>query len=449
MEARRCHTMGHVIDKVEPGSIANELEIEPGDILLKINNQTIKDVFDYHYLINDEYLMVLIQKPDGEEWELDIEKDYEQDLGIGFNEGLMDNYRSCRNKCIFCFIDQNPKGMRETIYFKDDDARLSFLQGNYITLTNMKDDDIDRIIRYHLEPVNISVHTMNPELRCKMLNNRFAGDALKKLRILYEHGINMNSQIVLCKDWNDKEELDRSIKELSAMQPYMNSLSVVPLGKTKHREGLTELASFTKEDARQVLDQIHGWQEKLLKKSGTRFVFASDEWYIRAGYEIPSADYYEGYGQIENGIGMMRSFQDEVEEYLKEVKITVIPHKVSLITGVLSYGLMKELVDKINKQFPEVETMLYCIENDFYGPEITVTGLLTGQDIIAQLKDKPLGDYLLLPNVLLRSGEDVLLDDITVKDIQNALQTPIRIVQSDGKSFVDTIITNKEGEEHE
>ena len=442
MEAQKRPVNGHIIDKVEPGSIAEELEIEPGDLLLKINNQTIKDVFDYHYLINDEFLTVLIQKPNNEEWELEIEKDYEQDLGIEFSESLMDNYRSCKNKCIFCFIDQNPKGMRETIYFKDDDARLSFLQGNYITLTNMKNEDIERIIKYKLEPVNISVHTTNPELRIKMLNNRFAGDALNKIKMLYDGGISMNSQIVLCKNWNDKEELDRSIRELSAYLPYMESLSVVPLGKTKYREGLTELESFTKKDAAEVLDQIHGWQDKFLKKYGTRFVFASDEWYIRAGYELPTADYYEGYGQIENGVGIMRSFIDEAEEYLEELNSNPKPHKVSLVTGVLAYSMMQELIAKINKRFPQVETSLYCIQNHFYGPEITVTGLLTGQDIIAQLTGKDLGDYLLLPNVLLRSGEEILLDDITVNDIQNALQTPIRIVQSDGKSFVDTIIDN-------
>lgn len=443
MEGTRKHMVGHIIDTVEPGSIAEELEIEPGDILLKINNQEIKDVFDYHYLVNDEFITVLIQKPNNEEWELEIEKDYEQDLGIAFNESLMDNYRSCKNKCIFCFIDQNPKGMRETIYFKDDDARLSFLQGNYITLTNMKDEDIERIIRYKLGPVNISVQTMNPELRCKMLNNRFAGQALDKIRTLYENGIAMNSQVVLCKNWNDKEELDRTIEELSEMMPYMQSLSVVPLGKTKYRDGLTELESFTKEDAVEVLEQIHSWQNKFLQKHGTRFVFASDEWYIKAGYDLPTAEYYEGYQQIENGVGIMRSFKDEVEEYLATLTDASTGHEVSLVTGVLAYNMIRDLVTQINNKFPQVKINLYCIENHYYGPEITVTGLLTGQDIINQLKDKPLGDYLMLPTVLLRSGEEVLLDDITVKDIQNALQTPIRIVQSDGKSFVDTIITNK------
>ncbi|BBF42213.1 Fe-S oxidoreductase, related to NifB/MoaA family with PDZ N-terminal domain [Lachnospiraceae bacterium KM106-2] len=433
-------TIGHPITKVEPGSIAEEMEIESGDVLISINNKLIKDVFDYHYLINDTYLTVVVRKQNGEEWELDIEKDYEEDLGIGFDEGLMDHYRSCKNKCIFCFIDQMPKGMRDTLYFKDDDARLSFLQGNYITLTNMSDEDIDRIINYKLMPINISVHTTNPDLRKKMLHNRFAGDALKKIKRLYEGGIDMNSQIVLCKGFNDGEELDRSIRELSEMLPYMQSLSVVPIGMTKYRDGLAQVEKFTREDARKVLDQIHGWQEKILKEHGTRFVFASDEWYILAGYEIPKEDYYEGYGQIENGVGMVRSLTDEVIEELKNHKGDERAKVVSLATGKLAHPIIESLGKKIEEKFPNIKTKVYLIENEFFGKDITVAGLLTGQDIIKQLKEQELGDYLILPSVLLRSGTDVLLDDLTVKDIETALQIPIRIVKSDGKSFVDTVI---------
>lgn len=433
---------GHRISRVEPGSIADELDIEVGDILLRVNNQEIQDVFDYHYLINDEFLTILIQKPNSEEWEIEIEKEYEQDLGIIFDEGLMDQYKSCRNKCVFCFIDQNPEGMRETIYFKDDDARLSFLQGNYITLTNMKMEDIERIILYKLAPINVSVHTTNPELRIKMLNNRFAGDALEKIKRLYEGQIDMNSQIVLCKGLNDGAELDRSIEDLSKMIPYMQSLSVVPLGKTKYREGLSELPSFTKEDARKVLDQIHKWQDKILKEHGTRFVFASDEWYIKAEYDIPSEEYYEGYGQIENGVGMVRSLVDEVGSYLEECEGDERSHSVSLATAQLAAPVIEELLSRIKLKYPNVNTKLYTIRNDFFGHEITVAGLLTGGDIINQLKGQELGDYLILPHVLLRSGEEVLLDDITLNDIENALQTKIRIVQSDGKSFVDTVIND-------
>ena len=253
----------HIIDKVAQGSIAEELEIEAGDVLVEINGNRIEDIFDYQYYTQDEYIEVLVRKPSGEEWLLEIDKEYDEDLGITFENGLMDDYRSCRNKCIFCFIDQMPKGMRETLYFKDDDSRLSFLQGNYVTLTNMSDEDVDRIIKYHLSPINVSFQTTNPELRCRMLNNRFAGQALEKAWKLARAGIIMNGQIVLCKGINDGGELERSIRDLSAYLPNLESVSVVPVGLSKYREGLFALEPFTKEDARQVLDIIHRWQERL------------------------------------------------------------------------------------------------------------------------------------------------------------------------------------------
>lgn len=431
---------GHVVKSVAEGSIASELEIEQGDVLLRINGHEIKDVFDYHYLVNDEFLNILVRKQNGEEWELEIEKDYSQDLGIEFEQGLMDQYRSCRNKCIFCFIDQNPKGMRETIYFKDDDSRLSFLQGNYITLTNMSDDDINRIILYKLAPINISIHTTNKELRCKMLNNRFAGEALDKIKKLYENGIEMNSQIVLCKGYNDGEELDKSIKDLSEYLPYMRSLSVVPIGLTKYRDNLQHVDKFTKEDAIHVLEQIHGWQDKLLKQHGTRFVFASDEWYITAGLPIPDQDYYEGFGQIENGVGMVRSLLDEVRECLEEAKGDERVRTLSMATGKLAAPFITQLANDVRNKYPNVEANVYTIENEFFGKDITVAGLITGQDIIKQLKGKQLGEYLILPSVLLRDGEDVLLDDLTISDIERELGITIRICREDGQSFVDTMI---------
>ena len=256
---------GHVIGRVMPGSIAEELEIEAGDRLLTIDNTEIEDIFDYQFLVQDTYIEVLIEKPNGEQWLLEVDKDFDEDLGIEFENGLMDEYRSCHNKCIFCFIDQMPKGMRETLYFKDDDSRLSFLQGNYVTLTNMSEHDIDRIIRYHLAPINISFQTMNPQLRCKMLNNRFAGEALKKVDRLYEAGIAMNGQIVLCKGVNDGEELENSISQLTKYLPHLESVSVVPVGLSRYREGLYPLEPFTREDAREVLRSIHGWQEKIYR----------------------------------------------------------------------------------------------------------------------------------------------------------------------------------------
>ncbi len=430
----------HIIKEVESGSIANELELTPGDELISINGTEIKDVLDYHYLIKDEELTLIIRKPDGEEWELEIEKEYDDDLGIVFEEGLMDEYRSCRNKCIFCFIDQMPPGMRETLYFKDDDARLSFLQGNYITLTNMSEDEIDRILYYKLSPINISVHTTNEELRCRMLKNRFAGSALDKMRRLKEGGIIMNGQIVLCKGWNDGEELEKTIHDLAAFLPEMQSVSVVPVGLTKFREGLEKLEGFRKEEALVVLDTIHRWQNIFLTHYGTRFIYASDEWYITAGLPIPDAESYEGYPQIENGVGLIRSLQDEFEEYFTELQGDDRTREVSIATGVLAAPYIKQLTQKLMTKYPNVKVEVYTIINNYFGKEITVAGLITGGDITAQLNGKSLGEALLIPDVMLRNGESVLLDDVTVEEMEKALQTKIRIVQSDGKFFIDSIL---------
>ena len=272
----------HIVKSLMPGGIGEELGIEPGDKLLAINGSEIQDVFDYYYYEESEQLLLLIEKPDGEEWELEIEKDEDESLGIEFDQSLMDEYRSCRNKCMFCFIDQMPKGMRETLYFKDDDSRLSFLQGNYITLTNMSDHDVERIVKYRLEPINISFQTTNPELRFKMLHNRFAGEALKKVDILYRGQIEMNGQIVLCKGVNDGEELERTIRDLTGYLPYLKSVSIVPVGLTKYRDGLYPLEPFTKEDAKEVLSVIHRWQEKIYQEHGIHMIHAGDEWYVLA-----------------------------------------------------------------------------------------------------------------------------------------------------------------------
>lgn len=430
----------HIIKEIEAGSIAEEMELTPGDELISINGTEIKDILDYHYLIKDEEITVLIRKPDGEEWELDIEKDYDEDLGIEFEEGLMDEYRSCRNKCIFCFIDQMPPGMRDTLYFKDDDARLSFLQGNYITLTNMSDDEIDRILFYKLSPINISVHTTNEELRCRMLHNRFAGTALEKIKRLKDGGITMNGQIVLCKGWNDGEELEKTMHDLAAFLPEMQSVSVVPVGLTKFREGLAELEGFSKEDSLQVLDTIHRWQNIFLTHYGTRFIYASDEWYIKAELPIPEADSYEGYPQIENGVGLIRSLQEEFKEYFEDLIGDDRTRTLSLATGVLAAPYIKQLIQKLNEKYPKVKVEVYTILNHYFGTDITVAGLITGGDITTQLNDQFLGDALLIPDVMLRNGETVLLDDVTVAEMENTLQTKIRIVQSDGKSFIDSII---------
>ena len=438
----------HRISQVKEGSIAWELEVEPGDELLSINGETIEDVFDYHYLVNDEYLELLIRKPSGEEWELEIEKDLEEDLGLEFENSLMDEYRSCRNHCVFCFIDQMPPGMRETLYFKDDDSRLSFLQGNYVTLTNMSDHDIDRIIHYHLAPINISFQTTNPKLRCEMLHNRFAGEIFSKVQRLYEAGIEMNGQIVLCKGLNDKAELERSISDLSQYLPYLKSVSVVPVGLSKYREGLYPLEPFTKEEAGQVIDTIEAWQKKLFPQYGLHFIHASDEWYLLAGRELPQEDRYDGYLQLENGVGMLRLLKEEITKELEKHSGDHRKRRVSFATGRLAYPYIKKYAEQIQEKYPNVEILGYEIHNEFFGELITVSGLLTGQDILAQLSEKDLGECLLLPCNLLRSGEDIFLDDIQVKTLEETFRVPVRIVEEDGRDFVTAFLEEQEKPTH-
>lgn len=438
-------TKAHIISRVVPNSIASLLDINPGDELLSVNDVEIKDVFDYQYQINDEFITIVIRKPDGQEWEFEIEKEYNEDLGLEFSESLMDEYKSCKNKCIFCFIDQLPKGMRETLYFKDDDSRLSFLAGNYITLTNMKIEDVKRIVNYHLEPINISVHTTNKELRCKMLNNRFAGDILDKINILNEGNITMNGQIVCCKNYNDGDELKKTIHDLSKFIPNMQSLSVVPFGMTDYRDGLCHIEKFTPDDCKKIISIIECFQKEFLEKYGTRFVMASDEWYITANLPIPEEDYYEGYMQIENGVGMIRSFVDEVSNYLDKLKreekdFDSITNSVSIVTGVLVSPTIIEQAAKVTSLYKNVKVNVYTITNDFFGHSITVTGLLTGQDIVNQIKDKELGDYLLIPDTMLKSDENIFLDDMTLKELENALQIKTIIVKSDGESFVNAVL---------
>lgn len=433
-------TKGHLIKEIIAGSIAEELELEPGDRLLSINGETLEDIFDYQYLAEDEYLVLVVKKSNGEEWELEIEKDEDEDLGIIFENGLMDEYRSCTNNCVFCFIDQMPPGMRDTLYFKDDDSRLSFLQGNYITLTNMKQKDIDRMIQFHWSPINISIQATDPELRCKMLNNRFAGKVLSYLDQLYEAGISMNGQIVLCPGLNDGEELDRTISDLSKYLPHMQSVSVVPVGLTKYRDGLYPLRPFDREDAKAALDIVCRWQDKLYAEYGNHFVHASDEIYLMAGEPIPEEEEYDGYPQLENGVGMLRLLMEETETAICAALPDIAPQRVSIATGLLAAPTLTALMEKISEAFPKVSGTVYPIENKFFGELITVSGLLTGQDLLAQLKDKDLGDRLLLPENMLRSGERVFLDDMTVEELEETLQTRIVIVKSSGQALVDAVL---------
>ncbi len=436
----------HVVKRVLPGSIAEELEIKAGDRILSINNTEIEDIFDYQFLVQDTYIEVLVEKQDGEQWLLEVDKEADEDLGIEFGSGLMDEYRHCCNKCIFCFIDQMPPGMRETLYFKDDDSRLSFLQGNYVTLTNMSDHDIDRICRYHLSPINISFHTMNPGLRCRMLNNRFAGEALKKADRLMEAGIRMNGQIVLCKGVNDGDELLYSMEQLTRYLPNLESVSVVPVGLTKYREGLYPLEPFTRADAEEVIDAIESCQRECFRKYGTHFIHASDEWYILAGRELPEEERYDGYLQLENGVGMVRlllnEFQAAMEERRKKdgFPCEKRARELSIATGQLMYPFIRRMADAVTEAYPKVKIQVYAITNDFFGERITVSGLLTGQDVKNQLAGRQLGERLLLPENMLRSGEDVFLDDLRTGDLEGALQVPVNIVKSSGYDFVKAVL---------
>lgn len=431
---------GHKIKLVHENSIAYEMDIVSGDILLTINDMIIKDVFDYRYLVNDEYVQVEILKEDGDVWVLDIEKDYDEDLGIEFESGLMDEYHSCRNKCIFCFIDQMPPEMRDTLYFKDDDSRLSFLQGNYITLTNMKEEDIDRIIKFNLAPINISIHTTNPDLRCQMLSNRFAGKCLKYIDRLFENQIEMNGQIVLCKDVNDGTELERTIDDLSKYLPFMKSVSVVPAGLTKFRDGLFPLKEFSRDDARYVIRIIESRQKEFYERYGLHFIHASDEWYIMAGLQLPEKERYDGYLQLENGVGMVRALINECSDYIKTLNGDERQFTVSVATGKSAYDYLKDIVKMLNTKFPNIRVNIYMIINRFFGESITVSGLITGTDLREQLKNVPLGSRLLLPTNMLKSGEAVFLDDVTVSDLEKDLQININIVQSNGVDLINKIL---------
>ena len=430
----------HIISRVLPDSIGEELELEPGDALLSINGQPVEDVFDYRYLMNDEFVTLLIRKKNGEEWELEVEKEYEDDLGVEFENSLMDEYRSCSNHCIFCFIDQMPPGMRETLYFKDDDSRLSFLQGNYVTLTNMSDYDLDRIIKFHLSPINVSFQTMNPKLRCKMLHNRFAGDALAKVDRLYKGDVTMNGQIVLCKGINDRDELEYSLEKLSEYAPVLQSVSIVPVGLSRYRKGLYPLESFDKEDARYLISQVERWQKIMVKKHGIHFVHASDEWYILAGYELPEEGRYDGYPQLENGVGMMRLLETEVKERLEQLEGDDREVNATVATGRLAAPYIGKMIKLVQKKFPNVQAEVYAVKNNFFGEKITVSGLITATDLMDQLAQRNLGEKVLIPCNMLRSGEDVFLDDLTVEDVRQALKTEVVVVDEPGADLVNCLI---------
>lgn len=423
---------------VEPGSYADEAGLEIGDKILTINGNDFYDILEYRYLTAEYEVVLEVLKNNGDIEEITIENDYE-DLGIEFKNSLIDKAHSCRNKCIFCFIDQLPKGMRETVYFKDDDTRLSFLQGNYVTLTNMNEDDIKRLIKMRISPINISVHTTNPELRAWMLKNKNAGKIYDIMKEFYDNGIYMNCQIVLCRDYNDNLELDRTINDLSKLHPYVESVSVVPVGLSGHRKGLCELKSYDKEASYEVIKQVNKWQTKLLDEIGTRFVYLADEFYINAQLPIPLSEEYEGFPQIENGVGLVASMREEFYEGIGYLKQKNQNRTVSVVTGELAYGFILELCDELSKTVTGLKINVYPVKNKFFGGGVSVSGLVVGTDIINELKDKELGEAVFIPSSMLRAEEDVFLDDVTLVDLEKTLNTKVIPVNNDGYEFVEKI----------
>ena len=408
----------HKIKAITPNSIAQELGLEPGDRLLTINNQKITDVLDYRFIIQDEFLTIEIEKADTEIWELEIEKDETEDLGIIFESDLMDKPRSCENRCIFCFMDQLPKGMRPSLYFKDDDPRLSFLSGNYVTLTNLSEREAERIARYHLSPLHISVHAAEPTLRRRMLGNDDAGDLFRHLKRFSQAGITMNFQIVLCKGINDGAALDDTIAALMDLGECAASLSVVPVGLSKHREGLMPLQVFSQEDALKIIAQVEKWHP---------FAYCADEWYLKARIPLPSYEHYNDFPQLENGVGMCALFEREFQS------VAVSKRLPGIVTGEAAYGLITKLVPNAK---------VYSVRNDFFGWEITVSGLLTGRDVVGQIGSRAKADGcagVFLPANMFRAGTALTLDDMTRAEIEQGLGLPVWVGSADGRDFTEQV----------
>ena len=409
-----------------------------GDTIVSINGNEILDVLDYKFFAYDRVLDVVLQRPDGERYTVHVKKPEGGDLGLDFGSYLMDAPRSCANACVFCFIDQLPRGMRKTMYFKDDDARLSFLLGNYITLTNLSAREVERIIALRVSPINVSVHTMNPELRCKMLRNPRAGESIDIMRRFAKAGIVMNCQIVCCPGLNDGEELLRSLRELEALWPAVHSVSIVPVGLTKHRQRLYPLTPFTREHAGETLDLVEGFAEQCRHKHGSRIFFCGDELYILAGRELPADEYYEEYTQLENGVGTLRLLETE---FKSAVKLADEPDGAdfAIATGVSAAPYLEKLLQYARAAFPTLRGHVYAIENDFFGRSINVTGLITGGDLIRQLKGKELGERLLISQNMLRRAELDFLDDVKLEEAAEALGVPVYPVESDGFALCDAM----------
>ncbi len=429
--------MKNIIVKVLKNSIAEEMELEPGDELVSVNNCTVRDYIDYKYQISDEIVLFEVKKANGEVWELEIEKEYDEDIGIVFENPLMDNIKVCSNKCIFCFVDQMPRGMRKTLYVKDDDTRMSFLYGNFITLTNLTDDEINRIIKYKISPIKVSVHTTDKELRKYMMGNEKDMDIMVYLKKLIDAGITVDCQIVLVRDVNDGQQLNKTIRDLSSLHPGLRSVAVVPVGLTKFRDRLTELRPFDKDSAIGVVEQVTNIQNELYKSMDTRFIFIADEFYINGGMDFPSYKEYEDFDQLENGIGMCRLFKQQVEDLLVEYEgRKPVAKEITLVTGVAAYNLIEELAQKIMEKLP-LKINVVKIINSFFGERITVSGLTTGKDIIDQLKGKNFKN-IIIPNNMINDN-NVMLDDLTIEDLEKELNAEIAVCDVDGEALLNLI----------
>ncbi len=431
------------ITDVEKGSYADKCGIMPGDVLKMIDGNEINDVLDYRFYLTEKKINLTLLRGE-KEYTAEIKKSQYDDIGLSFETPLMDKKHSCKNACIFCFIDQNPKGLRDSLYFKDDDSRLSFIHGNYITLTNMSDADVDRIVKMRFSPINISVHTTNPDLRVKMMKNPRSGEVLSYLKRFKEAGLSMCGQIVLCKGINDGDELLRSMRDLSENFPEMGSVSIVPAGLTKFRDKLFPLSDFSESEAASVIDMIDAFGCEMLQKHGSRMFFAADEFYLKAKRPIPDADYYEGYPQIENGVGMIRSFLDDFsfawEDVADMADSLLEERRVSVVTGKAAYPMINELCKRLSGFIKNLHIDVYEIINHFYGESITVAGLLTGKDICEQLCGKALGDELFIPANALRDGEDVFLCGMRLAELEDKLSVRAVVSENDGYEFVRALL---------
>lgn len=429
----------HIIKDVKKNSIAKELGIKKGDILISVNGNEITDLIDYKYQISGDFINILIRKDNGEEYLYDIEKNYDEDLGLIFETGIIDKLKRCRNKCVFCFIDQLPDKVRNSLVFKDDDYRLSFLQGNFVTLTNLNDEDFLRIIKYRMSPIYISVHATDDEVRKKIMQNPHASGIFDKLKKLTENGIEVHCQIVLCPGLNDGEILDKTISDLSKLYPGVKSAAAVPVGLTDHREGLYKLKPYDAISADSIVKQVSKWQNKLKKELGSSFIFLADEFYVLANKAIPDYSHYEGFPQIENGVGLMAKFKKQFDDYFKKINnISKNNNNYCVVTGVSAYKFIREFANRLNDIGININVI--PIINDFFGHKITVAGLITGRDIINQIKEKINDEILVIPNCMLREGTNVFLDDTTVEDLEDELKTKVIVSPVDGEEFIRKII---------